>query len=87
MLDPPQVLVTQLGLFRYICHPMYLGDGLLLLGLALLVLNIVSIGLMLVGMVALYQLSVVEDHAMQSRFGAQYQTWQQTTKRFVPFVF
>ena len=85
-LAEPVVLVTDGGLFRWVRHPMYLGDALVLGGLALLRPTPLALGLLTVGVVALVVTAHREDDALRERFGPAFLDWRARTSALVPFV-
>ena len=72
-------LVTGGGLFRWVRHPMYSGDVVLYLGLALLAPGPATFGFLGLGWVALYRQSVVEDKFLAARYGEAFEVWRQRT--------
>ena len=73
-------LVTRGGLFNWIRHPMYTGDLLLYAGLTLLAPDVVSVSLLLLGAIALYQQARAEDAYLLSVHGDTFSAWQARTR-------
>ena len=73
----PARLLAWGGLYRWIRHPMYLGDGILYLGLACLGPLPVSLPLLLLAWMALYRQARFEDRLMADRFPEDFKQWQQ----------
>lgn len=78
--DGAPKLVTRGGLFPWIRHPMYTGDLLLYAGLALLAPGTVSVGLLLLGVFALYKQARVEDAFLLALHGDRFLDWQRSTR-------
>lgn len=83
-LGKPGELVREGGLFPIIRHPMYLGDFLTMTGLLLLAPNLSGLGLWLVGMGAILELTRVEDRFLRDRFGEAFRVWSRRTQRLFP---
>lgn len=82
----PESLITGGGLFRWIRHPMYLGDWIVIAGLALFCPNVFATSLVLLGGVALVGLCRHEDSLMASRFGEEFDGYRERTRTLIPFV-
>jgi protein-S-isoprenylcysteine O-methyltransferase Ste14 len=80
---PEQSLVTE-GIYRYIRHPIYTGDVLLLVGLEL-ALNSWLVILVLIPLAVFVRQSLAEE-VLLSRVFPEYATYCRRTKRFIPFV-
>src|SRR5581483_11446024 len=78
-----QVLVHE-GVYRYIRHPIYAGDMLLLIGLEL-ALNSWLVILTIVPMVIFVRQALAEETLLAQSF-ADYAAYRQHTKRFIPFL-
>ena len=78
-----QVLVHK-GIYRYIRHPIYAGDMLLLIGLEL-ALNSWLVVLMIVPIIIFVRQADAEEKLLAQSF-ADYPAYQQQTKRFIPFL-
>lgn len=72
------------GLYRFIRHPIYVGDLLLLLGLELSLNSWLVLGVLLLIPVVLLQ--AVREEKKLSRTLPGYQDYCAQTKRFIPFV-
>jgi protein-S-isoprenylcysteine O-methyltransferase Ste14 len=77
-------LITDAALFRWIRHPMYLGDLLLYLGFALYPATPVGIVAYGVAVIALVRQALREDHAMDARYGGEHVQWRGRTWLLVP---
>ncbi len=80
--------VIEEGAYRWVRHPSYTGGMLMYLGTGLALSNWLS-AVILTGMGAAgYAYRVrVEERALATTLGEQYQDYMRRTKRFVPFVF
>lgn len=81
----PEVLVTNRGLYRWIRHPMYLGDLIVVSGFAIALSRIDWMIAITCGLVILGQ-GVVEDRLMAASFADSFEHWKADTKRILPFV-
>jgi protein-S-isoprenylcysteine O-methyltransferase Ste14 len=79
-----QSLVTH-GVYRYIRHPIYTGDFLLLLGLQLALNSWLVLGVLILLPIIIRQTSA-EEHLMAHAF-PQYNAYRARTKRFIPYLF
>ncbi len=81
----PTKLVTRAGLYRWVRHPMYLGDMIVAISLASALPAPYSwVCLACLGAIVLQ--SHVEDRLMMKKFGHQYDVWSRTTHRLLPFL-
>jgi protein-S-isoprenylcysteine O-methyltransferase Ste14 len=80
---PGQALV-EFGLYRYIRHPIYTGDVLLLIGLELVLNSWLVLGAGLLGVVVARR--ALMEEALLARQLAGYRAYCTRTKRFIPFV-
>jgi protein-S-isoprenylcysteine O-methyltransferase Ste14 len=80
------VLVKQ-GAYRYIRHPLYSSLLFLAWGAFLKNITLPSTLLVLVASLSLAATASVEEAENLRKFGADYAAYQQSTRRFIPFVF
>ena len=80
----PQQVVVATGVYRYIRHPIYAGDLLLLTGLKLALNSWLVLSVSLLAFAVIRQ-SVAEEMLLSRALGG-YDSYRQTTKRFIPFV-
>ncbi len=76
--------LTTNGIYRFIRHPIYGGDMLLLLGLEL-ALNSWLVLAMVVPILVFARVAIAEEGSLADKF-ADYAAYRQHTKRFIPFV-
>ena len=81
---PQQRLVTK-GIYRYIRHPIYAGDILLLVGLELALNSWLALGVIFIFVAVIKQVST-EEHLLAQTIPA-YEVYSRQTKRFIPFIF
>ena len=82
-----QRLITS-GLYRKIRHPAYTGSILSLLGIALALRNLVSVGIVLVCCLVCYQIRIaVEEVALEIRFREEYILYKHNTYKLFPYIF
>jgi protein-S-isoprenylcysteine O-methyltransferase Ste14 len=86
-LAAPDFLVARRGLYRWIRHPMYFGDGILMIGLALLAPGPASLLLLAVGMAGVGVQSRIEDAQMARLFGRPFEDWRSRTCLLVPGIY
>jgi protein-S-isoprenylcysteine O-methyltransferase Ste14 len=75
------------GAYRWVRHPSYLGQILILVGFGALLANAVSlVAAPLFTTVALLLRIRVEERALAEHFGQAYEDYRRVTKRLLPFV-
>jgi protein-S-isoprenylcysteine O-methyltransferase Ste14 len=80
--------VIQEGAYRWVRHPSYTGGMLMYLGTGLALTNWLSAVILTAMGAAGYAYRVhVEERALATTLGEQYQDYMRRTKRFLPFVF
>lgn len=77
--------LVQSGIYRYIRHPIYIGDILLVLGLELALNSWLVLGILPL-IIYVNQQSKAEEIVLSSAF-SEYASYQNRTKRFIPFVY
>ncbi|MCS6953501.1 MAG: isoprenylcysteine carboxylmethyltransferase family protein [Bryobacterales bacterium] len=80
---PSQALVSR-GIYRYLRHPIYTGDLLLLLGLELAVNSWLVVGVVPLAAVVVYQ-ALREERLLAAALPG-YEDYCRRTKRFIPLV-
>lgn len=87
-LEDYQILSTQKlvnkGIYRFIRHPIYTGDVLLLIGLELALNSWLVLGILLLIPYIVWQASAEE--ALLIKTFPDYSTYRENTKMFIPFV-
>ena len=82
-----QRLITS-GPYRKIRHPAYTGSILSLLGIALALRNLISVGIVLVCCLVCYQIRIaVEEVALEIRFKEEYILYKHNTYKLFPYIF
>lgn len=81
--SPQQSLVTN-GIYRYIRHPIYTGDILLLIGLELALNSWLVLGVLIPVLVVIKQ-AIAEETLLNQAIPA-YKEYSRGTKRFLPFI-
>lgn len=79
--------VTRGGLYRWVRHPMYLGELILTAGLAFAVQTVWAYALLAINLIAILRLSFCEDIQMLLRYGNDHRHWVMRTKRLIPYVY
>jgi protein-S-isoprenylcysteine O-methyltransferase Ste14 len=80
--------VIDIGLYKLIRHPGYLGQLLIFLGISLSISNWISILTMMIPVcLGYFNRMNVEEKFMRDQFGDEYSRYQQRTKRIIPFVY
>lgn len=77
-------LVTAGGLFTWLRHPMYLGDGLLYLGFAVYPATPISLAAYAIAACALLSQARREDAAMAAAFSAEHDAWRRRSWLLLP---
>ena len=80
--------VIERGPYRFIRHPSYAGALLAFLGLGLCVGNWCSLAIFTIPTTIAFLLRInVEEKALADALGANYRSYQQRTKRLIPFIY
>lgn len=80
--------VVNIGAYRYLRHPAYLGGLLNLIGLSFVLGNWVSVALITVGSFGIFLYRIeVEEAAMEAALGEAYASFKRSRKRLIPFVY
>lgn len=86
LFDPPRQFVA-IGPYRYVRNPMYIGGFALLIGLALSLRSISILPMTVVLMPVCHLLAVLhEEPSLKREFGAPYQNYLATVRRWLPRV-
>ncbi len=84
--DPHQ-LVHSGGLFRWIRHPMYLGDFLIMAGFGGIANDKIGILFVILGWISLGIQCKIEDRLLGKQFGEAHQLWKSHTRLLFPGLF
>jgi protein-S-isoprenylcysteine O-methyltransferase Ste14 len=85
-IDAPRRLVVR-GPYRYVRNPMYLGAGLALAGAALFYRSLALLGYLAVFWSAAHVFVLAyEEPTLTRRFGAEYEAYRRTVRRWWPTV-
>ncbi len=80
--------VIQIGPYRYVRHPSYLGALLATLGCAIMLHAWAALAFALVTLLTVYWYRIrVEERALVEQLGLDYVHYQASTKRLIPFVY
>ena len=86
-ISKPSCLIRESALYRFVRHPMYLGDMVAYTGLFLLFPTFLSALILSLGLVSLVRQSQIEDAHLALLFGAEYKQWKAATKLIVPSIY
>lgn len=78
--------VIQEGPFRFVRHPVYLGEILLYLGFLILNISLVAFVVMLIAIGFLHYISSHEEKLLIVRFGDDYQRYRKEVPMWIPFL-
>lgn len=85
-LDVPPDRILDVGPYRYVRNPMYLGHLIFMTGLAITFQSLAAVAL-LVFHIIWFQRRVLEDERhLQERFKDAYTAYKARVKRWIPFV-
>jgi protein-S-isoprenylcysteine O-methyltransferase Ste14 len=79
-------ILVKAGIYSLIRHPLYLSLFLLGTGAMMKDLNIPTLTLGAVNLVAVYFTALIEEKEMEERFGPAYRQYMKETKMFIPFL-
>jgi protein-S-isoprenylcysteine O-methyltransferase Ste14 len=80
--------VVNIGAYRWLRHPSYLGALLNLIGLGISLGNWASVAVITLGSCAIYAYRIeVEEAALESALGDAYRSFKQSRARLIPFVY
>jgi protein-S-isoprenylcysteine O-methyltransferase Ste14 len=85
-IKPEHKLITS-GPYRFIRHPIYLGEILYFLSIPMIFGSIYGFIVMLVLVPMLMHRIGVEERALISKFGQEYMKYSQKTKKLVPYIY
>ena len=79
-------LVTH-GIYRLVRHPMYLGVLLVAIGMPVFVSSLAGFLIMLILIPILLIRIRIEERLLIDEFGEEYQAYQRSTRKLIPFIF
>jgi protein-S-isoprenylcysteine O-methyltransferase Ste14 len=80
--------VINIGAYRWLRHPAYLGGWLNLIGMGVAMGNFASVGVLTIGSFAMFLYRIeVEEAALEAALGESYRSFKKTRKRLIPFVY
>lgn len=85
-LEDPNQLVTDVGFFRWVRHPMYFGEWILIVGCSALCLDWRLFAALLFSTIVLQLLCRAEDRALRVTFGDDHVVWSRRTKHLFPGI-
>lgn len=77
-------LVTDQGLFRWLRHPMYAGDALMMVGFALLAPSLLTGSAAALGWIGVQRAARAEETRLLRRYDQVYTAWMGRTGRLLP---
>lgn len=83
----PGRLVSDQGLFRYIRHPMYLGDTVMVAGAFLAARDVIGLCGLVLFVFVVIRLCLDEDRLMAKSFGEEFREWRRRSRLVIPLVF
>ena len=86
-LGRPRQLVTEGGLLPFVRHPMYLGDGVAILGFGLLWPSALALAIAGLGLGCVLLQALREDRQLARDFPDAHAAWKERSRLLVPFVF
>lgn len=79
--------LVNVGIYRYIRHPMYASALLLAMGAFLKNISIISVVLTSAAALFFFFTARTEEHENMEKFGETYSEYMQNTKMFIPYLF
>jgi len=79
--------VVMAGPYKLIRHPMYTAALIISLGLACLIQSWAFFGVFCIYLVLIFLLIPMEEDGLRKAYGGQYDTYQQKTRKLIPFVY
>lgn len=84
--NKPKELVTK-GTFKYIRHPIYLGNILAVISLSILTPNIVSISFLFINSSIMFHFIIKEEILLEKTFNRSFFEYKKKTWKLIPFIF
>jgi protein-S-isoprenylcysteine O-methyltransferase Ste14 len=80
--------VVNIGAYRWLRHPAYLGGWLNLIGMGVVLGNWASVGVLTIGAFGMFLYRIeVEEAALEQALGESYRAFKHSRKRLIPFVY
>jgi protein-S-isoprenylcysteine O-methyltransferase Ste14 len=78
--------LVQAGPYKYVRHPVYLAESLIIGGCVLLLLNYILLAFFIAGGIGMYALAKDEENLLMNQFGDAYRDYIKRTGRFFPKI-
>lgn len=85
-LDVPPDRVLDVGPYRYVRNPMYLGHLIFMSGLAVTFQSLAAVALLVFHIFWFHRRVLEDEKHLQERFGGAYTAYKARVKRWIPFV-
>ena len=85
-IEVPPRRVLDVGPYRWVRNPMYLGHLIFMAGLAITFLSWFALALMVFHMVWFHRRVLEDENRLQAQFGADYSAYMTRVKRWIPGV-
>jgi protein-S-isoprenylcysteine O-methyltransferase Ste14 len=79
--------LLKIGPYKYIRHPLYLGEILRNLGLVSIFSSAYGILLVFIGTILLLFRIKMEEEMLIEAFGSEYSDYKKATKRLIPYIY
>jgi protein-S-isoprenylcysteine O-methyltransferase Ste14 len=79
--------LVKIGAYKYIRHPLYASLLFLSWGTVLKSISVITGGLVLISMLALFATAKIEEGENLNKFGVEYAEYKKSTKMFIPYLF
>jgi protein-S-isoprenylcysteine O-methyltransferase Ste14 len=81
-----QRLVT-IGVYSYIRHPLYLGEIMRNMGVAIVLSSLYGLVIILIASLFLLFRMEIEERMLIEQFGQEYEDYMKRTKRLIPYIY
>ena len=80
--------IVEVGLYKFIRHPGYLGQLMIFFGISTSISNWLSVLVMMIPVIVGYHYRIqVEERFMTEQLGEDYLNYQERTKRIIPMIY
>jgi protein-S-isoprenylcysteine O-methyltransferase Ste14 len=76
--------VVRKGVFRFVRHPIYLGEIILYFSFLLMNLSLAAAGVWIVGTIFLHRISCNEEKQLKETYGREYEEYMQEVPMWFP---